>query len=94
MVGLPGCGKSYMAKKISRYFQWLGFQSSYFNVGQHIRQVKGKPMSDANFFDNDPDRVLSREKFALEVLDDAIMFLVNGGDVAIHDATNSVPSRR
>jgi hypothetical protein len=64
MVGLPGCGKSYMSKKVSRYFQWLGFKSKYFNVGAHIRLAKDilkTPRSNANFFDNDPERVHSRE---------------------------------
>jgi hypothetical protein len=62
MVGLPGSGKSYMSKKVARYFQWLGFKSKIFNVGNYIRTVMGRPMSNAEFFDNDPERVHTREK--------------------------------
>jgi broad specificity phosphatase PhoE len=55
----------------------------------------GRPMSNAEFFDNDPQRSSNRENFAIDVLNQAIDFLLNqNGDIAIHDATNSVPSRR
>ena len=42
LVGLPARGKSYISKKISRYFNWVGYTSKIFNVGNYRR----------NYFEN------------------------------------------
>ncbi|SMR63084.1 unnamed protein product [Zymoseptoria tritici ST99CH_3D1] len=43
MVGLPARGKSYITKKITRYFNWLQFDTKIFNVGERRRVVAGGP---------------------------------------------------
>lgn len=33
MIGLPACGKSYIASKIARYLKWVGYTTKVFNLG-------------------------------------------------------------
>lgn len=40
-VGLPARGKTYLARKITRYLNWLGYPSRIFNVGNVRRQEVG-----------------------------------------------------
>lgn len=35
LVGLPARGKSYVARKICRYLQWVGVNTAVFNVGSY-----------------------------------------------------------
>lgn len=35
LVGLPARGKSYIARKICRYLQWVGVRTAVFNVGSY-----------------------------------------------------------
>ena len=39
MVGLPARGKTYIAKKLSRYLNWIGITTSVFNVGEYLRKA-------------------------------------------------------
>lgn len=39
MVGLPARGKTYMAKKLTRYLKWIGLNTRVFNVGEYRRQA-------------------------------------------------------
>ena len=39
MVGLPARGKTYIAKKLSRYLNWIGIHTSVFNVGEYRRKA-------------------------------------------------------
>jgi hypothetical protein len=39
MVGLPARGKTYIARKISRYLNWVGVTTAVFNVGNYRRFV-------------------------------------------------------
>jgi adenylylsulfate kinase-like enzyme len=41
MVGLPGRGKSFIARKIEQYYSWFdGRQTKAFNVGRYRRMVE------------------------------------------------------
>jgi 6-phosphofructo-2-kinase len=67
MVGLPARGKSYIARKLARYLNWLQYESRVFNVGErrriatHVQRSGEKPVeacvnrhpfsSSAAFFD-------------------------------------------
>ena len=94
MVGLPARGKTYTARKISRYLQWSGYKTELFNVGDHRRARIGAGQS-ADFFDPaNRDAAALLRSLAMEVLDRAIEFLHRDGDVAIYDATNSTRARR
>lgn len=93
MVGLPARGKSYTARKISRYLSWLGYRNRVFNVGEYRRERLGAHMQ-ADFFD--PDNEVGREarrRVAMEALDDMLRWQEHA-EVGIYDATNSSLERR
>lgn len=50
MVGLPARGKTYMARKINRYLNWLGYRSKVYNIGNYRREICGTDCNN-NFFD-------------------------------------------
>ncbi len=39
MVGLPARGKTYIAKKLARYLNWIGITTRVFNVGEYRRKA-------------------------------------------------------
>ncbi|GAA6061849.1 hypothetical protein JCM10212_000766 [Sporobolomyces blumeae] len=103
MVGLPARGKSYLSNKLQRYLLWLEYSVKVFNVGQYRRakyrelaKKSGKKADQSsNFFDaNNPEASKAREAMAAECLEDLIKWLKAGGNVGIHDATNSTRARR
>ncbi|CAG7845925.1 Fructose-2,6-bisphosphatase [Serendipita indica DSM 11827] len=83
--------------------QWLEYDVKVFNVG-NLRRSKAKSRASrtgkkevhsANFFSNENDEATKeRETLAEESLEMLISWLYQGGNVAIHDATNSTKSRR
>jgi broad specificity phosphatase PhoE/predicted kinase len=94
MVGLPARGKTYVARKILRYLNWLGHPTRLFNVGNYRRQQFG-PLQSHDFFDpRNPAGVKQRTEAALMALEDMLFWFDNGGEVAIYDATNSTHERR
>ncbi|GAA5881150.1 hypothetical protein JCM1840_001622 [Sporobolomyces johnsonii] len=103
MVGLPARGKSYLSNKLQRYLLWLEYEVKVFNVGQYRRQkyrelaeTSGKKADQsANFFDaSNAEASKAREAMASDCLEDLIKWLKEGGNVGIHDATNSTRTRR
>lgn len=95
MVGLPARGKTFLARKVARYLNWLGQPARVFNVGNYRRDRLGSTQP-ASFFD--PDNALgaaARRGLALAALDDLCAWVREGpGRVAIYDATNVSRSRR
>ncbi|EGP84054.1 uncharacterized protein MYCGRDRAFT_87842 [Zymoseptoria tritici IPO323] len=89
MVGLPARGKSYITKKITRYFNWLQFDTKIFNVGERRRV-------NSSFFDPSNKKAAQiREQVARETLDELLDYILDGeGSVGILDATNSTAERR
>ena len=51
MVGLPARGKTYIARKLSRYLSWLRIRTKVFNVGNYRRAQFGAAQPH-NFFDS------------------------------------------
>jgi len=98
MVGLPARGKTYIAKKLTRYLNWIGVNTKVFNAGDYRRMYKAteakKPKHD--FFDpGNPEGKAIREYCMESALSDALGWLQSGGgDVAIFDATNTTRERR
>jgi 6-phosphofructo-2-kinase len=102
MVGLPARGKSYIARKLSRYLNWLHIDTKIYNVGNRRRGRLAKDLEGsfsphpAQFFD--PDNIGAkavREQVAMETLDTLLDSIIHGdGTVAILDATNSSRERR
>jgi 6-phosphofructo-2-kinase len=102
MVGLPARGKSYIAKKLSRYLNWLHIETRIYNVGNRRRGLLSKDIEkpsvphSSDFFDPDnAEAKLLREQVAMETLDELLdHILLHDGTVAILDATNSSRERR
>lgn len=70
MVGLPARGKTYIARKLSRYLSWLGIRTQVFNVGNYRRKQFGA-VQPHNFFDfSNQEAREQRTKAAMEALKD------------------------
>ncbi|KAJ3716076.1 6-phosphofructo-2-kinase-domain-containing protein [Lentinula raphanica] len=103
MVGLPARGKSYLSNKLMIYLRWLEYDVKVFNVGQ-LRRTKARQKAQklgvkenhtADFFSHsNAQATQSRDSLAEESLEMLIQWLKEGGNVGIHDATNSTKSRR
>ncbi|EJD53389.1 bifunctional 6-phosphofructo-2-kinase/fructose-2,6-bisphosphate 2-phosphatase [Auricularia subglabra TFB-10046 SS5] len=103
MVGLPARGKSYLSNKLMRYLQWLEYDVKVFNVGQ-LRRKRARQSQDmtgrkadhtAGYFSYQNEQAMRlREQLAEESLEMLLDWLKRGGNVGIHDATNSTTLRR
>jgi len=97
MVGLPARGKTYIAKKLTRYLNWIGINTRVFNAGDYRRQVQDEMVKKPrhSFFDpNNREAKAIREGCMEAALDDALGWIKDGGKVAIFDATNTTKDRR
>ncbi|KAG1804226.1 bifunctional 6-phosphofructo-2-kinase fructose-2,6-bisphosphate 2-phosphatase [Suillus subaureus] len=103
MVGLPARGKSYLSNKLMRYLKWLEYDVQVFNVGQlrrsraHRKAQQSGILEDhtsSYFSHNNVEATKLREQLAEDSLEMLIRWLKRGGNVAIHDATNSTRMRR
>lgn len=103
MVGLPARGKSYLSNKLMRYLKWLEYDVKVFNVGQLRRsrarqraQQSGKREDHtASYFSHgNVEATKLRDQLASDSLEMLIQWLKEGGNVGIHDATNSTRDRR
>lgn len=103
MVGLPARGKSYLSNKLMIYLKWLEYDVKVFNVGQ-LRRTRARQKAQqsgikedhtANWFNHtNAEANQSREQLAQDSLEMLIQWLKDGGNVGIHDATNSTHRRR
>lgn len=95
MVGLPGRGKSTIAKRIRDGLTAEGVKVRIFNNGDLRRKLMGADSTLPEFFDpaNSFGRQ-ARELVCRRNLEAARSWLMNGGDVAILDATNVSRERR
>jgi 6-phosphofructo-2-kinase len=51
-VGLPGRGKTYIARKVARYLRWINYRTRAFSLARYrIERCGARQQSD--FFDND-----------------------------------------
>lgn len=94
LVGLPAHGKSYLAKQLKGYLEWIGINTMVCNVGKYRRNMAGRQL--ANFFDtNNKEALALRMECVKEALADSLnFFLHKNGGVVILDATNSTRERR
>ncbi|TDL27187.1 bifunctional 6-phosphofructo-2-kinase/fructose-2,6-bisphosphate 2-phosphatase [Rickenella mellea] len=104
MVGLPARGKSFLSNKLMRYLKWLEYNVKVFNVGQ-LRRTRAKQKAEqsvgvkedhtATYFSHGNEQATKlRDSLAEDSLEMLIQWLKDGGNVGIHDATNSTKSRR
>ncbi|XP_040355829.1 6-phosphofructo-2-kinase/fructose-2,6-bisphosphatase isoform X5 [Ixodes scapularis] len=94
MVGLPARGKTYIAKKLTRYLNWIGIQTRVFNVGEYRRQATEAYRSHDFFRADNAEAMAIRSKCALDALEDMCKWLETEGEVAVYDATNTTFERR
>jgi 6-phosphofructo-2-kinase/fructose-2,6-biphosphatase 2 len=95
MVGLPARGKTYIARKLSRYLNWLGIQTQVFNVGDYRRQISGAVRPHAFFDPANTEAEAERHRAAEAALIDLCKWLEGtDGEVAVFDATNTNRMRR
>lgn len=94
MVGLPARGKTYIAKKLTRYLNWIGINTKVFNVGEYRRQATEAYKSHDFFRADNAQAMAIRSKCALDALEDMCKWLENYGEVAVYDATNTTYERR
>lgn len=94
MVGLPARGKSYIAKKLVSYLNWIGIPTKLFNVGD-VRRKEVDGTQTADFFSaGNVSAKETREKLAMDVLHQLLEYLRKEGSVAVFDATNTTDERR
>ncbi len=95
MVGLPGRGKSTVCSKLAEGLEQEGLRVRIFNNGDLRRSLLGKDSACPEFYDpaNSTGR-FQREKIMLMNLEAARRFFIDGGQVAILDATNVSRPRR
>ncbi|KAL7029317.1 hypothetical protein ACKWTF_006184 [Chironomus riparius] len=95
MVGLPARGKTYIAKKLSRYLNWIGINTRVFNLGEYRRNVTNAYRNHDFFRPDNETAMMIRTNCAKHALEDVVNWLENeGGEVAVFDATNSTYERR
>ncbi|RWS22798.1 6-phosphofructo-2-kinase/fructose-2:6-bisphosphatase-like protein, partial [Leptotrombidium deliense] len=95
MVGLPARGKTYIAKKLTRYLNWIGINSRVFNVGEYRRQATEAYRSHDFFKPDNKEALAIRSKCAVDALEDMCRWLTeDSGEVAVYDATNTTYIRR
>eukprot|EP00053_Salpingoeca_punica_P015412 m.141788 g.141788 ORF g.141788 m.141788 type:complete len:574 (+) comp16704_c0_seq1:253-1974(+) len=96
MVGLPGRGKSFLARKLSKFLCWKGMSSEVFNVGKFRRELVGDANLSNSFFDpkNEEGARQREEAFSVALTEMLRWISEHDNCVAILDATNASISRR
>lgn len=94
-VGLPGRGKTHMARAIRRHLEWMGMRVGYFNSGEYRRKSVGTRKISSDFFDpTDAEAWQCRKDIATVVLRDVLSALKSDVDIAVLDAANCTQARR
>jgi len=93
MVGLPGRGKTFIARKVARYLRWISYRTRAFSIAKYRLDKLGSKSAD--FFDmSNPGNYSQRVNVMVEALEDALRYLSRGGEIAILDGTNITRDRR
>lgn len=96
LVGLPATGKTFTARNLSRYLQWLGVKTRTFSVAQYRKQIIGEKLM-ADFFDPSNAECLAKRTMIADI---ALQSLIDWfkephrGQVGILDASNTQAGRR
>lgn len=98
MVGLPARGKTYMAKKLSRYLNWIGLKTKAFSVGDYRRKLAAVHLKDSKEFYNPDNHLKAAEILTAskkEALKDLMVYLKSHhGEVGVYDTTNGTREDR
>ncbi|EDV25346.1 uncharacterized protein TRIADDRAFT_24566, partial [Trichoplax adhaerens] len=94
MMGLPARGKTYLARKLARYFNWINISTKVFCIGEYRRQQYG-PGKRFDYYDPRNKEAKQQLKCCLKVaLDDIVEFLTKDGEVAVLDGCNTTMGQR
>lgn len=98
MVGLPGTGKTHIARRVARYLEYFhGARTRTFNLAEYRRRKFG-PKADVSFFDaENGEGLTARQALAVEAMEDLKTWMQSEntlGRVAVFDGTNSTKERR
>lgn len=102
LVGLPGRGKSFIARKLQNFLQWTGSDCSIFNVGRYRRRVEEGHRAGAEFFDpKNASAAALRQEVArlclhdmLDWIDEPFESIGGGGGGASSFSSSSAPKSR
>ena len=76
LVGLPGRGKSFIARKLQNFLQWIGSECKIFNVGKYRRRVEEGQNASADFFDTkNANAAALRQEVARVALEDMLNWI-------------------
>lgn len=93
MVGMPGSGKTLIARKVARYLRWISYRTKAFSIAKYRLDKHGSKTSDY-FSTQNHSAYSQRLEIITEALEDSIRYLHRGGEIAILDGTNSSVDRR
>lgn len=87
LVGLPGRGKSFIARKLQNFVTWRGSECKVFNVGKYRRKVaagddgeeKGGDCG-ADFFDSGNEKAAKMRQMAAQLALDDMLYWLDHGD--------------
>lgn len=83
MVGLPARGKSFLARKLAYYLNWMEVKTEIFNHGEYRRKHLGQRQP-AEFYDPKNDEgVQLRLMLARQALKDLLEYLRDGGHIGM-----------
>jgi hypothetical protein len=93
--GLPGRGKTHIARRVARYLEFFhALPVRTFNVAEYRRQLCGG-LKDSVWFDpSNKDAVTMRNECNQAAVRDIVSFLTVENGVAILDSTNATHNRR
>mmetsp|Transcript_9654 Transcript_9654/g.14538 ORF Transcript_9654/g.14538 Transcript_9654/m.14538 type:complete len:413 (-) Transcript_9654:574-1812(-) len=93
MVGLPGTGKTFIARKISRYMRWISYRTRVYSLAKYRLEKFGT--KNADFFDpSNEENIQQRAELMLSAVEDAMRYLKRDGEIAIIDGANTTLYRR
>jgi predicted kinase len=95
MVGLPACGKTFIARNLARYLRWSSIPTLTISVA-HIRKTVIGLKLRASFFDpQNSEALLERTRIADMALEMMLEWFKGGKEqVGILDASNTTVQRR
>lgn len=93
MVGLPGRGKTYIARKLARYLRWVNQKTFVFSLAKYRLDAVGPKLSEF-FNEKNAEFYSKRIQTLYNALDNLISYLHRDGDVAILDGTHTSLDRR
>eukprot|EP01065_Artemidia_motanka_P030166 TRINITY_DN36184_c0_g1_i1.p1 TRINITY_DN36184_c0_g1~~TRINITY_DN36184_c0_g1_i1.p1 ORF type:complete len:493 (+),score=125.24 TRINITY_DN36184_c0_g1_i1:73-1551(+) len=93
-VGLPARGKSYIARRICRFLNWLGLKSAVFIVEAYRKRAHDGPESPELYDHENREAVRMRDEIVRGAVGGMIQWMREGGKVAILDGQNVRADRR